>query len=82
LILTALLTLFVASCATSPRVSFTPPDTPPPVVFQSAVADKNDKTGELGVWLSMPDAKSILKERVVLRSIIDAYRAYWEKTQK
>jgi len=28
------------------------------------------------------DIKGLLKERIILRSIIEQYRAYWEKTQK
>jgi hypothetical protein len=59
-----------------------PPETPSPAKFLSAVPDKNDNSGELGVWMSEKDAKSILKERVVLRAVIDAYRAYWQKNQK
>ncbi len=71
----AWLMLFVASCAAVPRVSFTPPDVPPPVTCPSAIA----KDG--GVWMNEKDAKALLKERVILRSIIDQYRAYWEKTR-
>lgn len=78
-----LLTLCVVSCVSlMPRVNFVPPTIPPPAVFLSAEADKNDKTGELGVWLNEKDAKLLLKERVILRSIIEQYRAYFEKTQK
>jgi hypothetical protein len=27
------------------------------------------------------DIKALLRERVILRSIIEKYRAYWERTQ-
>ena len=75
--------LCVVSCTTLvPRVNFVPPETPSPAVFLSAIADKNDRTGELGVWLSEKDAKLLLKERIILRSVIEQYRAYFEKTQK
>jgi hypothetical protein len=72
----------VASCATAPRVNFVPPEVPPPVTAPSAAVDKNDKTGEKGVWLNEKDAKALLSERIRLRYIIDAYRAYAEKLKK
>jgi hypothetical protein len=45
------------------------------------VSDKNDKTGELGIWLSLKDGKLVLKERIILRAIIEQYRAYWQRNQ-
>jgi hypothetical protein len=72
----ALLMLCVASCATCPKVSFIPPTVPPEVTCPSATV----KDG--GVWINEEDAKALLKERVILRSIIEQYKAYWEKTQK
>jgi len=72
----ALLMLCVASCAClAPRIRFVPPVVPPPVTLPSATAERG------GVWVSEADAKAILKERIILRSIIEAYRAYWEKTR-
>ena len=73
--------LSVAACATGPKVKFTPPATPPPGQYASVVPDKNDATGEAGLWMSRKDGAGILKERSTLRSIIEQYRAYWEKTQ-
>ena len=77
-----MLMLCVASCATQgPRVKFVAPDVPPPAVVESAAVDKNDRTGEPGVWMNIRDGKLLLKERIILRSIIDQYRAYLGKTQ-
>jgi len=79
--LLALLTSFAACTTLAPRVNFIPPDTPPPSKLESAVIDKNDTTGEPGIWMNGKDAKTLLKERVILRSIIEAYRTYWEKSK-
>ena len=76
-----MLTLCVVGCATPAKVKFVPPDTPPPAVLESVEVDKNDRTGEGGLWMNKGDGQKVLKERSALRRIIEMYRAYWEKTQ-
>ena len=70
-----------AGCAAGPRVKYTPPPMPPLGQYESVVPDKNDTTGEVGLWMSRGDAAGVLKERNTLRSVIEQLRAYWEKTQ-
>ncbi len=50
--------------------------------MESVVPDRNDKTGELGIWMHGKDARADLSYRAKLQTIIDEARAYWQRTQK
>lgn len=75
------MTCSITACASPPiRVSYDFPTVPGEPKLGSAVVDKNDKTGELGIWLNQTDIKADLSHRAKLQSIIDQLKVYWEKT--
>ena len=76
------MTCCVAACAPNPKISYDFPNVGPEPKSQSAAVDKNDRTGEPGVWQNEKDTKAGLSYRAHLLSIIKQLRVYWEKTNK
>lgn len=81
--LTSLLLLTVAACANHGpiKVKYNFPAVPERVKMESVVPDRNDRTGESGLWMNVDDGKKNLKNRERLYSIIEELRAFWRKTQ-
>lgn len=78
-----LLTCFIAACGSQPtRVNYNFPTVPAEPRLGSAVVDKNDKSGEAGIWMNTPDVKADLEYRAKLQTIIEQLRVYWEAMQK
>jgi len=59
LTLTSLLTFSASSCVHRPVVA--PPPLPSKPVLASICADRNDRTGELGAWMSVEDLRVLAK---------------------
>jgi hypothetical protein len=73
LLLTSWLSIFaLASCQTAPAKTVMPP-LPDPPLLSSMVADKNDKTGELGLWQSVVDAQAEAEWRERVRSYKNSF---------
>jgi len=51
-----------------------PPPLPERPVLTSIVKDKNDITGEMGVWMSIPDLRKLTK----YSESIEAVRENWK----
>jgi len=73
LLLMSLLITGASSCATTVQ-KVAPPPLPERPSLTSIVQDKNDATGEIGVWISIPDLRKLTK----YSESIEAVRGNWK----